>query len=125
MLYGCNRPSAADSQKGGNVRGKAKHSRKGTYLIWTSSKGDSFEWQREEARGGKYRSEIFNLSHLVAHFHQLLTFSSTPKNIFLANLTKKNRYCFDSLTPDCCCCVGCCHFFLVNLRGKRSVPLTE
>ena len=89
MLYGCNRPSAADSQKGGNVRGKAKHSRKGTYLIWTSSKGDSFEWQREEARGGKYRSAIFNLSHLVAHFHQLLTFGSTPKNIFLANLTKK------------------------------------
>ena len=38
---------------------------------------------------------------------------------------KKNRYNFDSFTPNGYCCVGCCHFLFDNLREKSAVPLTK
>ena len=60
--------------------------------------------------------------------HKLITktLRHTKKYIFADPTQKigmiflKNRYDFDSFTPD-----GYCHFFLSdNLREKRSVPLT-
>ena len=45
--------------------------------------------------------------------HKLITkiLQHTPKSIFFADLTK-NRYNFDSFTPEDYCCVGCCHFLI-------------
>ena len=42
--------------------------------------------------------------------------SAAHQNIFFANLTK-NRYDFDSFTPESYCCFGCCRF-LVTWQSK-------
>ena len=51
--------------------------------------------------------------------HKLITkILQHTKNCIFANLTN-NRYNFDSLTPTGYCCVGCCHFFIWQSKGKK------
>ena len=67
---------------------------------------------------------MFNSFHLMAH-KLIIKILQPTNNVFFADLTK-NRYNFDSFTPDGCCCVGCCYFFLFDkLRENSSVPRTE
>ena len=62
------------------------------------------------------RAAIFNFFHFVVH--QTTKILQYIKNTFFANLTK-NRYNFDSFTPNNYCCVVCYHFFIWKSKGKE------
>ena len=58
---------------------------------------------------------------------QALKFCGTPKNTIFcqSDNNKKNRYNFDSFTPDSYCCVGCCHFLIGQSKGKECAWLNS
>ena len=65
-------------------------------------------------------SAIFRLSHRTAQNGSLVV-CSTPKNMFYADQTK-NRYNFDSFTPEGCRGLGCLRFYVASKGREVSAP---